>query len=433
MSRTKKQKARKIEDSGSIAGRISANLQVEKLMMWLLTDILVFVFSVTGWCVAIRGGVTLADPGRILLDMSQEGMWNKIGGAVYAFSTGTVHCGIFLQQLLSVIAVLGMVETMLWVFSFITEYFRVRKMLVPLSAMADHTSLLAGSGDFEEIESALGSIDPTSDGYIRTGNRELRPLEESINLMLDRMRETYAAQTRFVSDASHELRTPIAVIKGYADMLDRWGKEDEKILDEGITAIRTESDNMSRLIEELLFIARCDNGRQTLSKTVFSLSDMMRGIHEQQMMIDDTHNYICDIRDEVTILADEQLILQAMRILCDNARKYTPKGNDITLRAYINDKGEPAAEVSDTGIGIIEEDIPYIFDRFYRSDPARNKKTGGSGLGLSIAKLIADRHKGYFDVYSVKDIGTRMTLCLPGALVSSSPAEKRPKETDDEN
>ena len=153
--------------------------------------------------------------------------------------------------------------------------------------------------------------------------------------------------------------------------------------------------------------------------TDFSLSDMIREVHSEAEMIDPEHIYNIDIKDELTVFADISMMKQTARILCDNARKYTPKGNTITLRVMAGKNGEKCFEVQDTGIGIDEKDIPLIFDRFFRSDPARTRETGGTGLGLSIAKWIVDRHGGHFEVISYKDIGTRITVCLPNTPVQS--------------
>lgn len=172
---------------------------------------------------------------------------------------------------------------------------------------------------------------------------------------------------------------------------------------------------MNKLVEQLLFLARGDNGRQPVNMTVFSLSDMIREVHTEAEMIDPDHEYILDIKENININADVSMMKQTARILCDNAKKYTPKGNTITLRVLHNEEGECCFEVQDTGIGIDEKDIPRIFDRFYRSDPARSRETGGTGLGLSIAKWIVERHSGHFEVISFKDIGTRITVCLPAA------------------
>ncbi|MBQ7989534.1 MAG: sensor histidine kinase [Oscillospiraceae bacterium] len=407
-----------MNDSRSIAGRIAANKQIERLFVWLLCDLLIFVFSVMSWCIASEsisvGGIYPSMSRSVTFDETLSGTWEMMGSIVYHVGVHSIPMGDFLQRLLNLISIMGVIQTVTWILSFIPAYYNAKKILSPYNRLAITAGKIAEAKNtqFDDIESAIEHLDPLSDIHISTGNRDLKSIEDSINLLLDRMRESYASQARFVSDASHELRTPIAVIKGYADMLARWGKEDESVLDEGITAIRKESENMNKLVEQLLFISRSDNGRQPMNVTEFSLSDMMREIYNEQVMIDKEHEYQCDIKDEISISGDLSMLKEAARILVDNAGKYTPSGGKISLRVMRGEKGEPQFEVADTGIGMDAEDIPHIFERFYRSDPARNRESGGTGLGLSIAKLIVDRHEGYFKVSSFKDIGTKFTVVL---------------------
>ena len=228
------------------------------------------------------------------------------------------------------------------------------------------------------------------------------------------MRQSYQQQARFVSDASHELRTPIAVIQGYANLLDRWGKEDEQILEESIRAIKSESDHMKKLVEQLLFLARGDSGKTRLIMEKVSLGNLMKEVLDESVLIDPKHHYILkNEEDDLLITGDSSMIKQAARILVDNAAKYTPEGGDILLRTGRNEKGHSFFLVQDDGIGISPDDTPHIFERFFRSDPARSRESGGTGLGLSIAKWIIDRHGGYFQVLSREGIGTRITVCFP--------------------
>lgn len=418
--------SKKPADSSSIAGQIASDRQIERLLNYLIIDLLITLAAFIGWAAATESvyysKFDAGIPRSLEFHPEQaNGFWDAVGTGVYLFGEHSVPCGKFLTVLLFAVCMLGIIQAVAWLISYLPVYFRAKRMLRPLNKMAFTASELTkaadgGNTNFDDIKSALGSIDPiSSDMHISTGNRDLKDLEQAVNDLLDRMREAYKSQSRFVSDASHELRTPIAVIKGYADMLSRWGKSDEKILDESIDAIKKESEGMNKLVEQLLFLARGDNGRQQLSMTVFSLSDMIREVHLEAEMIDPEHEYALEIKDEVRICGDISMIKQTARILCDNAAKYTPPGNKITLRAMLGSGGEGCFEVQDTGIGIASKDIPFIFDRFFRSDPARSRETGGTGLGLSIAKWIVDRHKGHFEVISYKDIGTRITVVLPPA------------------
>jgi signal transduction histidine kinase len=303
----------------------------------------------------------------------------------------------------------------LWV---LLETLKVRAKLKPLQEFADAALKLSDmDGEIEQryqkLENAIDMLSPgEEDQKLATGDAELAGLETAVNKLMARMRDSYRQQARFVSDASHELRTPIAVIRGYADLLDRWGKTDEKILEESIEAIKDESENMQHLVEQLLFLARGDSGRTPLNISDFDMSDVMKEVWEESAMIDKTHDYRFESGGDIPARGDVSLIKQAARILVENASKYTPEGGEILLRSLVHE-GHPAFSVQDSGIGISESDIPHIFERFYRADDSRSKQTGGSGLGLAIAKWIVERHGGRFEVLSRKDIGTRITVILP--------------------
>lgn len=295
---------------------------------------------------------------------------------------------------------------------------QIRRKLQPLNDLAETTSMLSNIA-FDEtkvhnLETAISKISPTGpNGSLHTTDEDLKGLEEAINSLLERMRESYRQQSRFVSDASHELRTPIAVIQGYVNMLDRWGKEDETILNESIEAIKNESEHMKKLVEQLLFLARGDSGRNQLNFETFSLNDMMQEVYDESLMIDEKHTYEFTGDISAMVFADISMLKQTARILVDNAAKYTLEKDMISLKCGINNDEIPYFSVQDNGIGMNESDVSHVFERFYRSDVARDKKTGGTGLGLSIAKWIIEKHEGYFEVLSREEIGTRITVVLP--------------------
>ena len=268
-----------------------------------------------------------------------------------------------------------------------------------------------------DLEAALGRLSQPGE-QLHMGDRELAGLEEAINSLLKRMHESYQQQARFVSDASHELRTPIAVIQGYANLLARWGKRDEKVLEESIAALQSEANYMKKLVEQLLFLARGDIGKNKLEMRPLSLSDLMREVCEDCRLIDAAHEYRLQCEEDVRTVGDVDMLKQCARILTDNAVKYTPEGGAILLRAYQNAAGEACFAVQDSGIGIPPEDVKHVFERFYRADPARSRNSGGTGLGLSIAKWIVSRHGGHIEVLSREGLGTRFTVCLRGGGVS---------------
>lgn len=311
-------------------------------------------------------------------------------------------------------------QIVVWFFSLFIGVGGIRRKLRPLDELTNVASFFTSQGEnatmdeerFHDLESAIDNISPTNENAVlRTGDKELAGLEQAVNKLIRRMRDSYRQQARFVSDASHELRTPIAVIQGYANMLDRWGKEDEKVLTESIEAIKAESDHMKKLVEQLLFLARGDSGRTQLSLENIDLSGMMNEVFEESEMIDPNHHYILRAGEPVLTVGDPDMLKQTARILVENAGKYSPKGETITLKAEYQD-GYPCFCVQDNGIGMSESDVPHVFERFYRADSSRARESGGTGLGLAIAKWIVERHGGWFVVISREDIGTRISVCL---------------------
>lgn len=296
----------------------------------------------------------------------------------------------------------------------------IRKTLQPISELAEKAQTLSQAGTpFHpgEVQALAGKLEGITAAKLDTRielestQDELKSVAAAINGLLDRINHAYQMQARFVSDASHELRTPIAAIQGYANLLDRWGKHDPEALEESIQAIKEEAANMQALVEQLLFLARGDNNTMPLEIEEFDLSQLGETILREYQMLDQTHELIASFQP-VWVEGDQGLIKQAVRVLMDNAIKYTPAGGKIKL--MVKPEGRWAKiMVQDEGVGIPADVLPRIFDRFFRADESRARATGGTGLGLSIAHWIADRHGGHIEVLSRENIGSRFTLVLP--------------------
>lgn len=330
----------------------------------------------------------------------------------------TVLIGPWVSVLRYAAAVLGVVELIMVVHQLLWGTRKIRYYLRPIRQMAERTRQLSefalDESRYQNLEEAISDLHvERPDARLTGSHKELQGIERAVNELLERMRRSYRQQTQFVSDASHELRTPIAVIQGYVNMLDRWGKEDEAILSESIEAIKNESGHMQHLIEQLLFLARGDSNRQKLDKIELSLNHIMQEVYEESLMIDEHHRYCYEESGDAVICGDHDMIKQSARILVDNAAKYTKEGEEIILRAGSRADGTPFYSIQDNGIGMAEEEVEHAFDRFYRADAVRNSKTGGTGLGLSIAKWIVEQHGGYYDVVSRQELGTRFTVVFP--------------------
>ena len=237
---------------------------------------------------------------------------------------------------------------------------------------------------------------------------EMKELTITFNSMIDRLDGAFQRQSQFISDASHELRTPIAVIQGYANLINRWGKSDPEVLQESIDSILTETDHMSALIRQLLFLAKGDQNKLHVQKTRVSLNEIAAELVREMDLLQEGRSITFTAEDEVEIFAEYDLIKQLLWIHGENALKYSPNGSEIAVRVW-KDASFGYVSVEDHGAGIAEEDLRKIFDRFYRADKSRNKEVSGTGLGLAIARWIIDCHDGEVLVESKVGEGTIFT------------------------
>lgn len=241
---------------------------------------------------------------------------------------------------------------------------------------------------------------------------EMKELTITFNSMIDRLDGAFQRQNQFISDASHELRTPIAVIQGYANLINRWGKSDPEILQESIDSILTETDHMSALIRQLLFLAKGDQNKLHVQKTRVSLNEIAAELVREMDLLQEDRSITFTAEDEVEIFAEYDLIKQLLWIHGENALKYSPNGSEIAVKVW-KDADFGYVSVEDHGAGIAEEDLHKIFDRFYRADKSRNKEISGTGLGLAIARWIIDCHDGEVLVESKVGEGTIFTDKFP--------------------
>lgn len=241
---------------------------------------------------------------------------------------------------------------------------------------------------------------------------ELQELVIGINRMLDRMEEAYESQKQFVSEASHELRTPITVLQGYSGMLRRWGAEDPEVLAESVEAIESEAKSMQDLVEKLLFLSRHERKKLPFSKERFDMAEVVTELGKEFSYLTDRRELVCNVCDSAPVFGDRQMLKQALRVFLDNALKYTNRGDRISLICR-NKSGSCEVIIEDTGLGMRREELEGIFSRFFRGDTVRGKNIEGHGLGLSIARLIIDGHGGKITVMSQYTKGSTFTVTIP--------------------
>ena len=242
---------------------------------------------------------------------------------------------------------------------------------------------------------------------------ELTEMAETFNLMMDRLEDGFKRQQQFVSDASHELRTPVTVILGYADLLDRWGKSDPKTLDEAVSAIKSEAKGMQALIEKLLFLARADQKRQAVKKENLDVGEILKDVIKKFEVMS-KHEVVLERCDSYNAMTDPVLFREMIRIFLENSEKYTEADKKIGAKFVVSENAA-IMTLFDEGIGIKKDEQEKIFERFYRVNEERGKKTGGTGLGLSIAKWIAEVHNISIEIDSEEGRGTKIILRFEGS------------------
>ena len=274
------------------------------------------------------------------------------------------------------------------ILAIVAGYFFMKKVLKPLHHVTE-TAREISAGDMHRRLK------------IEDTGAEVIELSESFNFMLDNINESFARQRQFISDASHELRTPITIIDGYVQILEKFGAKNKELFDESIGAIKNATGSMKNLLETLLFLARADQGVQTLNKVDVDIEEILKSVVNSYN--NSRVKFFSDGNFNMT--GDPTALKKMFGVILDNAIKYST--DDVTVKLKI--EGNTATvDFIDKGIGISSGDKKKIFDRFFRADKVRTKsdEDNSIGLGLPVAQWIADNHGIKFEIESELDKGT---------------------------
>lgn len=324
----------------------------------------------------------------------------EVNGRHYVVQTGIPE-GDTLATLVLFRRYLHMFAPILFVSAALVGYWLSRRALAPVDALTTAARNITGTNFGHRLEK------------LDTGD-ELQRLSDTLNEMLDRIEASFLRVTQFTADASHELRTPIALIRTEAEIALRKSRDTAEYRD-ALEHILFESERTTSLIEQLLALARADAGREALNIQKVDLEEiaLQSAVGWRQKIAEHDLQFTTSfVGHEVYVIGDHGALQRVVNILLDNAVKYTPARGSIQLSLEQKD-GNALLSVRDTGIGISKEDQGKVFERFYRADKARTRDQGGSGLGLAIAKWIVDQHHGSITLQSTLGEGSIFVIELP--------------------
>jgi len=279
-----------------------------------------------------------------------------------------------------------------------------RRALEPVSDIARRADLIGAQNLSERLT-------------LRGAGDELDRLSNTLNGMFERLEESFRRIMQFTADASHELRTPVAIIRTTAELA-RSKPRSEQEYERALDSILAESERTSRLLEDLMLLARADAGVNEMIRESVDASNLLRDVSSEVTVLAEAAGVHVTVGEcpQANVSGDEQALHRLFLILLDNALKYTPRGGEVSVSLSVGsfaDASMATIEFRDSGVGISEEDLPHIFERFYRASKDRSRQSGGVGLGLSIAQWIALRHGGDVLVESKPGFGSTFRVRLP--------------------
>ena len=295
-----------------------------------------------------------------------------------------------------------------FVISIVISLIISRTLLSPIQGMTKAAEAMA-DGDFS------AKISVESKDEIGILAKTFNDMATQIETMLEELKKAEMLRREFVANVSHELRTPLTSIRTYAETISDNQGIPQETEEEFLRVIINESDRMTKIVQDLLELSRFDTGNTTLAIDMFSIERSIRDVYAAIALEAKKRDHEINLELEwklPMIKGDRARIEQVLMNIITNALKYTPDGGKIGF--YSGTSGDNVwIRIEDTGVGIPQEDLARVFDRFYRVDKARSRESGGTGLGLSIAKEIVTRHGGEIDIESTQGVGTSVTVTLP--------------------
>jgi two-component system OmpR family sensor kinase len=318
-----------------------------------------------------------------------------VNGSLGVFAISTANTEAAVRRL---IVTEGIVSAIVLAVMGLVVFWVIRLGIRPIRRMTDAADAITAGAVDRRVE-------------VPADGTEAARLGQALNTMIDTTQATESRLRQFVSDASHELRTPLTTLRGYTALYDAGGFADQTDLDDAMRRMGQEATRMSRIVDELLLLAKLDEHGAPSPEPV-ELGIVLNDLASDVRVVQPERPVKVECAEPVMVMIDRDHLMQAISALTTNVLRHTDPSVELTLRASRVD-GRARVEVTDRGQGIAEADLPHLFDRFYRADPGRSRASGGNGLGLAIVASIITSNSGTYGVKSIVGLGSTFWFELP--------------------
>lgn len=329
----------------------------------------------------------------VATQMIQSDFWHGYVAVIHPLN----EYNTIIRMMLFIATIIGFLSI---TFTSVISYFFSIQMVKPIGRFTNQLKKIENQGFAERLE-------------LKTNIVETDYMIESFNNMMDALEESYNQQKQFVEDASHELRTPLQIIQGHLQLINRWGRNNPEVLDESLGISIDELKRINRLVEELLLLTK-NEGSEYVQPDLVNINDEIESRLSSLSKVHPDYTFSTDFtKANLMYPINNYHFEQMLIIFLDNAIKFDKENKHITVSTEVDDKGDVLIEISDSGIGIPKDEIDQVFNRFYRVDKSRSRQQGGNGLGLSIAKKVAELYRGQVWISSVEGQSTTVHIKFP--------------------